>query len=211
MSKLARKARRSEHYEVSEGWAVSYSDLLMVLMSFFIIYFNLNTEKENVKIEQLAFKLINNEILQKQNVTISTNRKIANNDLVEGLNPLFKEGKGEQKQVYKEFLIDLPPNIYEVGKYDLSHSVTSKLEKVFDVIREHKKDVDVYFIGHTDVLKFKKNKDVINSNLVLSSMRAVKAVEYAIKKGFDENQVFVQGLKGQPRNTRSLSLRLVSR
>ncbi len=211
MSKPVKKARRTNHYENSEGWAVSYSDLLMVLMSFFIIYFNLNDVGKNDHIQKLAFKLMNSDVLKDQNFVVNPERKIATKDIGESLNISFNNSKKIEKPIYKEFIIDLPPNIYDIGKYDLSQSVVQKLESVFKLLEEHKEKLDVYFIGHTDSLKFKENKEVINSNLILSSMRAARAVEFAIKKGFDENQVFVQGLKARPRDTRSLSIRLVSR
>ncbi len=202
-------ARKTYYYHDSEGWAVSYSDLLMVLMSFFIIYFNIDGG-DNTPLQKLAFELMEDKSLKDQSFIVNPSREVAGNSLTEGLNIGFNN-KPTEKPIYKEFIIDLPPNIYSVGNYELSNQAKEKLNKVFNLIEKYKADLDIYFIGHTDSQKFKKNKEIINSNLILSSMRSARAVEYAIKNGFDENQVYVQGLKGRPRDTRSLSLRLVAR
>ncbi|MCB9092789.1 MAG: OmpA family protein [Halobacteriovoraceae bacterium] len=262
-----RPERPKVHHESNEGWAVSYSDFLMVLLSFFVIYFNVNNDKtiQNEKFNNVVFKLANSKFLQateknkvtgetqgdsaitaeqKKNIesialkfknsgnqiseNSSNQRDISSlkkDSLVESLSTGFS-GKGKGKALGKnkekepagsakkkvELVIDLSENLFELGSFSLNEKVKTELNQIFKIIQEDRDSVNMVFIGHTDKLQFKeKSNSVVNSNLILSSLRAAKAVEYAIAQGFDGNQVFVQGLNVQPRNTRSLSIKLVER
>lgn len=211
MNKPVRK-KVNTHYEVSEGWAVSYSDLLMVLMSFFILYFNIDGKKsDHEEFQKIILTLENDPTIKKEFKTLE--RIPANNskkDIINGISNAFGNKKAKEN-INKEITINLPKNIYNIGEYSLNKSVQKNLDHILNLISDKKRNIDFFIIGHTDNLKFKKNKEVLNSNLALSSMRAVKAVEYMLKKGINSKQIFVQGLDGQPRNTRSLSIRMVAR
>ena len=76
---VARKRKKSgcEEDSLEFLWAVSYSDMLMVLVSFFIIYFNINAvEKERsvAPIDQLKFML--HEKLNAQEMIPSTGKVV---------------------------------------------------------------------------------------------------------------------------------------
>ena len=216
--KARRRKKGHTSFETDEGWAVSYSDLLMVLMSFFIIYFNIDSSKESTKSE---FKKI---VLQLENITktkkVSANfaskeepkdREPASNKNI-GLSGLLAESNEKTIEKKKEILIDLSDNLYGRNQFNLNKSVKSELDQVLDVIDASKNKLNIIFIGHTDKVKFNKSStEVINNNIVLSSMRAARAVEYAIGKGFSNDQVFVQGTSQQNRNSRSLSIKLLEK
>ena len=53
---VRRHRSMSDHGDADHGWAVSYSDLLMVLMSFFIIFFSFDNSKKSV-IDQITMSL----------------------------------------------------------------------------------------------------------------------------------------------------------
>ncbi|MCT4640893.1 MAG: OmpA family protein [Bacteriovoracaceae bacterium] len=51
---MKRNKKKRHMHAHEESWAVSYADLLMVLMSFFIVFFNLESGKGNGKEESLV-------------------------------------------------------------------------------------------------------------------------------------------------------------
>jgi flagellar motor protein MotB len=241
-----RKKRDISFHESNESWAVSYSDFLMVLLSFFVIYFNIEDSTSSNELQKLVLELSKNsdykivehksdlqtESSDKVVVHLNLNstdlkidsrssqkidRKIASvdDDVVTAFQSGFVSKNNEKQSGAKsrmEVLIDLPPDVYQVGKFDVNENVKVELDKILSLIKNSKDYVNLIVIGQTDSINFaEKNKSIINNNLILSSMRAAKAVEYAIQSGFDESRVFVQGLNHQPRNTRSLTIKLVER
>lgn len=214
----------------NEGWAVSYSDLLMVLMSFFIVYFNINNEKSNKRdhLHSLILKLekigkLEHVVLpqvgtnkDKLRLRLNTNEEAnripssINLDTIAGNISNGFTKNGELNKIGKlEIDIDLPKDIYETGKFEINNQVQGELRKVLSLVKDDIDSIQLVIIGHTDKLPFhKNNKNIVNNNLILSSLRAAKAVEFLVGNGLPESKVFVQGLNDQPRNTRSLSVRL---
>ena len=108
-------------------------------------------------------------------------------------------------------MIDFADNLYNLGKYDLDPKAMNQINRVLKMIKPYENRLNIVFIGHSDSIPVKASRRVINSNMLLSSMRAAKAVEYAIGKGFDPFWVSSQGLSQNVRNTRSLSMRIMER
>lgn len=265
------KSRRKKgHEEGGESWAVSYADLLMVLMSFFIIFFS---QDEKDSSNNLLSKIISGlhtqtgaQIIDEEGkpvvaksakffpgfsgkdtdddveaeVTINTNSVLERSpasvqtetikDISSGTN--FKliisrikstnidlQEKESTASNSKENLdhsklglqIDLNENIYHPGSYILTNSAQTQLDKILVGLSPYKGKINLVFVGHTDDIPIKGGKKVIESNMILSSLRASKAVEFAISKGFSPYWVSAQGLAEFSRNTRSLSLRVMER
>lgn len=231
------RRRRSSHSSIhegeGEGWAVSYSDLLMVLMSFFIIFYNTD-DSTGEKIDSVLKELnlqgitVNKESLTKEEkealIQDDFARKVASLEL-DGVtiskiqpekvstgkwNKLLKKGNDAAK--YKGgIIIDLPDNIFANGKFELSNKTQKSLDHLLEVIKPYHQHLNLVFIGHTDAAPVNSKIGVIDSNLILSHVRAAKAVEYATGKGFDPMWVSSQGLSEFTRNTRSLSIRIMER
>ncbi len=250
--------RRTSVHDQAEGWAVSYADFLMVLISFFIIYFNLEDQssKENSslskiiltlsseaevkfyqkqgeklqevtshQIEETKRSLVGQLILKDQvNADQHGGRKLASlysshnvgEKIRDGfLNFSLDESKKAQRppKFGSEVIVDLPSNIYEINRYELTDKIKLYLDRVLTAVKEHQEKVNIIIIGHTDDLKFKDGAQmkILNNNMVLSSLRAARAVEYILGKGFSENQVFIKATNYQLRNSRSLSIQLVEK
>ncbi len=241
LQKFSKRSKKHSH-EDGEGWAVSYSDLLMVLMSFFIVFYSVN-DSEEIKKESFNNVLIKlkslGEIqqLNKENSALSDSKVYLNlkldindlpsktksrelaslkrNSMADSLSKSFKGVKDSEVAKDEQFAnkkveveIDLPHNIYKRGAYSVDSEVKKHLDKITHILKDDLKGLQIIIVGHTDKTKFKETQQVINNNLILSSLRAAKAVEYLISIGLPEEKVFVQGLNGQPRDSRSLSVRL---
>jgi flagellar motor protein MotB len=217
-------------------WAISYSDLLMVLMSFFIIFFQMNDSKNDT--------LKNVMLAVEDTVAVKTNSSAAGNGtgLGTGTGPGTGTGTGTGKgngtvvvagapvmdaiarQLEAQNLavskaaepgvltIDLANDLYRPGQYALSDEAAKKLVQTLKSIKPYADSITLTFIGHTDAAPVVHlDRRIIDSNLVLSNLRATRAVELALTQGFDPKQVIAQGIGEFSRNTRSLSLRISER
>lgn len=231
------KKRYSEDHE--ESWAVSYADLLMVLMSFFIVFFSLEkgTGEENiVDVISKSFKGEGQNPGKYKSKTSGPSAMGGVGSLVSDLNEknlkfvaidgsgntirdknlqgiksdLDKTALSELKKV-KGLIIELPDNIFSKGNYELDLKAKADIDEIISKITSYSEKLTVVAIGHSDAIPMRGDREVIKSNFILSSLRAAKAVEYIVAKGFDANWVFGQAVSVQNRATRSLSLKIYER
>ncbi len=222
-----------EEEGLSGLWAVSYCDLLMVLMSFFILFFQADDVQESV-IQNLMLSLSKNKtitskvspekVVEKPSVesvqtSPSATPQLGGVDTILAQSEFFKSAEElfgkDSVRVEKNYqgqvvVIDFEKNIYQSGKYEFPVSHKKNLIELLKLIKPHEKNLNITFIGHTDsswLLKGTRPK-VINSNLVLSDLRAVRALEIALGMGFDMHNLAAQGASSSSRNMRSLSIRI---
>lgn len=286
-----RKSHSSLHEGEGEGWAVSYSDMLMVILSFFIIFYNTEEGKgetagaveslvHQLRLDQLSLEIdpVTGQVVDKKVVAQEPeqiipgfpkgtgteekkvdelSRKIASffsgkkkkqqggfgkkeglgsgenmgddvgiKDELDGVTFTMIEPKktredGKWNRILKQtndpsaykggILIDFKDDLYGRGSVDLSIKAMAEIKRVLDLVKPYEKKLNIVFIGHTDSIPFKGSRGMVNSNMILSSLRAAKAVEFAIDRGFDHMWVSSQGLSKHVRNTRSLSIRIMER
>lgn len=235
------KKRHIEDHE--ESWAVSYADLLMVLMSFFIVFFNIESgkgENENELIDIISKPFKSGEASKNKGREISGTKKSGDiSTLAElqkelrGLNVnalgIGKDGKTirdkEEKGLSSDLdkkdissvvnmrglLVELPNDIFNIGSYRMNSEIESYIDSILEKISEYSEKITIVAIGHSDKIPMRAGKQVIDSNFVLSSLRASKAVEYIVSKGYDKDWVFGQAVSVENRATRSLTLKIYER
>ena len=207
-------------------WAVSYTDLLMVLISFFVIFFQLTPSLAPTPVESVTLSLKNEfstlkptqprPNFENADTNFDIRREITFSSVEDWDHANLKadpHGKKEMGVFHdRGIVIDFPDNFYRAGTYALGEAQKEELKKVLEAIKPHSDALVLTFIGHSDQSPMKaKQGAVIDSNLVLSNLRAAKAVEFAVTQGFNPRTVVSQGADMFSRNTRSLSLRLVER
>jgi flagellar motor protein MotB len=226
MSELVKKPRRkfrveSENHEAvhddGHSWAVSYADFLMVLLSFFIIFFSTDEAKKESIIEKIA--KATGELKAGENSAQKTEAPVvipqsANllpqgvKEVADSVGGVFVEGtkKGNKLFIY------LDDNSYAPGKIDLPAEKQAKLSEILEKLRPFMPDITLTFEGHTDDVAFKGSKSkYLVDNFDLSSLRATKAVQYAVRLGYDPNQLLARGVAEYSRGTRTLSVVVAAR
>jgi flagellar motor protein MotB len=250
--------RKSLAHDHSEGWAVSYADFLMVLISFFVIYFNMNDKESSApsSLSKIVLSLASDSAVKYYEREGEGLKEISSQDalsrpspsiigqiiLGKGTNVKNEEGRnlasvltkkeeievsagfskssfsdaklvGSKEDAKNEVIIDLPSNVYEINGFELTANIKSYLDRVLGESKKYKDSLNIVVIGHTDDIKFKGSSSgkILNNNMVLSSLRASRAVEYILSQGFSENQVFIKATNYQLRNSRTLSIQLVER
>ena len=215
------------------AWAISYSDLLMVMLCFFIIFFEMSDIMDQTPIRKIILSLKKNiHAIDVGGQTIPP----ATHPALTGAIPQKKDGEEKVRRLSpdsikklagsgdlvtynrevlssgEEVVIDFPEGFFSPGSYELTVRAKEVIGRVLGEIREHENLIQLTFIGHTDsapVMNLREKN--IHSNMILSTFRATDAAFYAIKLGFDRKWVFVQGMGENTRNTRSLSLKIALR
>jgi len=106
------------------------------------------------------------------------------------------------------FVINFPKNIYGSGQYKVTEDIKHYLDMIVKTLVPYMGQVIVTFVGHTDTVPIREGKEVIDTNLILSNLRASKAVEYVIRKGYDPDFFYSRGSVESTRATRSLSIHI---
>lgn len=238
------RVERTEDVHPEDGenllWAVSYSDLLMVLMSFFVIFFAANKGKKDAIFQDVSIALNKNVPGAK---TLGTGTGSKGGSKAKVPTPIsqaefeaFKQQQIEAELVNEKIsstisdslrqigvdvdtteepsalTINLPDNIYSSTTFEITPKIQLILDQIFSLILDHKDKINVHFIGHSDSAPIKTSTSVfLTSNYTLSALRAAKALEYSLNLGYPSNQLFAQGGAENMRDSRSLSVRLVMR
>lgn len=261
-STTIRRRPSEEIYEDPQQhlWAISYSDLLMVMMAFFVLFFNFEDKSSpDALMDRIRLSFIKSSgdgpgggngdsTLKADRAPGSTGsasatgpgagagagagtsdgkgfganlqytKGIANATTVVGLPPNIIEQLKETGVQFREvkadknLVVDFPDDFYPVGKYDLGGKRIKDVERVLKILDPFKEHIALTFIGHTDETRFMPGQNkILASNLVLSSLRAARAVETALLMGFDPKHVSPKGLAEHARATRSLSLQIDGR
>lgn len=199
------RIERDEGVEIVEDenshlWAVAYSDLLMVLLSFFILFFSIdNIERDNLIIDLARGIASDVKGLTTDPKAISTKSLYAD----------LKKLNIQLVQEKENLTLNFPNELFKPGKYHIDKTQASEITKALEMLVQYKGKINIYFEGHADstpILNVKNN--VVQDNFVLSSLRATSALQLARKMGFSEKQLFAQASSSNTRNTRSLSLRI---
>ena len=190
--------------EGGHGWAVSYADLLMVLVSFFVVFFSLDTNKHKAAgLQAIALGFKGQEI-NAGSVEATAPKEI-------GLLRKELELTGATKVAVNgdQMLLLLPENIFETREFRLTEETQERLKEIYRVIKPFERDLDVVVVGHADSMKFAKaTNEYLGDNFDLSSLRALRGLQFMLSEGFPHGQISAQGAADGIRDSRTLSIKV---
>lgn len=201
--------------ETSHLWAVSYADFLMVLLSFFILFFSLGEEKKKSIIQTIATMGVENGAVsgfgdgsgENGGLDGAADRKINNLPTLLSLKELLDKFQLQTTQTEESLILKFPQNIYQQGEVQLSAVYRSQLKSLLETLRPFVDQIEITFIGHTDSSPLKKNKsELIADNFDLSVLRATKALQLALRQNINPDRLAAKGSAYNQRNSRTLSI-----
>ena len=194
-------------------WAVSYSDLLMVLVSFFIVYFSFVETSEKNILEVISVSLKGKRTAPQRAID-SIKTTSVSPDLLDQIKATFdKNAKIEKDHTGSSTIrFDLADNIFRPGQYELNEDAKKSIAHLFKILKPYNGRLTLTFLGHADgePVHLRKNS-AVRSNMSLSSLRSTRGVEYAVELGADPRFVWSESFAEYGRNTRSLSIRIRER
>ncbi|MBX3041134.1 MAG: OmpA family protein [Bdellovibrionaceae bacterium] len=187
-------------------WAVSYSDFLMALLSFFILFFSVEAPEQNNIIMNLSQTFGSSGAVSEQQ---GNDQNKLHARLPANLPKALSDLKIEMDTKKKSLVVNFPNDIFPPGQYKVSAEHQNLLKKFLETVKPYQKQVSLYFEGHADSSPLRHHKsDIISDNFVLSSLRASAALSMAIQSGFHEENLFIQAASSNRRNSRSISVRI---
>lgn len=196
----------------NNSWAVSYSDLLMVLMSFFVLYFAFDDKKGGL--QEVYWNLSGKQakVMSEQKHAILTEGVVgripANFDanllsVLKGFDGVKLEGREEI------LLIHLPDALYYPGQVEVKDHKKQIVTNLVRKLLPHSKNINLTVVGHSDSTPLTKIKNYyIKDNFSLSAMRASRVISELMEGGFPKEQLYIRAGAQNLRNTRSLSFQI---
>jgi chemotaxis protein MotB len=179
---------REEDFSEPDTWTITYSDLITLVLTLFILLFAISSFDLN-KYEQVKMA-INRDLLNKYE------------------NPAFISLQNDFKRVFTDFRlmdnahiemqpdglkVEMPSNtVYEIGSADINQAMIPVLTQMSQAIKEFKdEDFILEVEGHTDNIPI--NTPQFPSNWELSSARATTIVRFFIEQGIDPTKLRAAG------------------
>jgi len=200
--RISRKTLTEVGHKDGHGWAVSYADLLMVLLSFFIIFFSLEESSESgVKSQMQRIALAMKGENPGKYIPPKEMRLVS---LAEVLTT-----QGLKVIPYPDrVVIDLENAEYEKGEYRLENKIQEGVTEIFKRLEPYKNELHYTIIGHTDTVPLRPRNELLMDNFDLSSLRALRVLKYVVSLGFPENQIAARAASSFDRNSRSISFEI---
>lgn len=205
--RLDHDTTKHEVHDEGHSWAVSYADFLMVLLSFFIIFFSIDENQRLDLIDRIAMATTQNggKNAKGRDRTNETQARLPNgiDSIVSGVDGFFVQRQNNSQKLYIYF----DDNIFNPGGIDMPPEQLVKLHEILSRLQPFLSDINVTFVGHTDNKQVSRSKNrYVSDNFDLSSLRATKALQQAVKQGFNPSKMFAKGVAEYSRGSRTLSL-----
>lgn len=216
--RVTRKTNVHLAHSDGHGWAVSYADMLMVLLSFFVLFFSLDDSKEGSRAQlRMISMAINGKETTSSNgglglpggpfeegdtdedVSDETKRQIASLADTLKVDGLKIRAKGDK------LIVDLEDATFGSGAYRLNGKLRAQVEKFSEKIMPYKDKLAVTVIGHTDDRPMRFRHELLADNYDLSSIRALTVLKELVKDGFPKEQVSSRAASSFERNSRSIT------
>ena len=185
--KMGRISVASKQMESGDDWLITYSDLVTLLLTFFILIAAIS-KVDPLKFERIAQSLSGayGKEDNEQQIDLRTVYKMIN-DLI---NNSAYASKVEVNLMPIGVAVTFKSNaLFTVGKATIKEDIEPILIGLADVI--YKLPYNVAVEGHTDDIPI--SSDEYPSNWELSTARASRVVRYLISEGVSSNRLFASG------------------
>jgi chemotaxis protein MotB len=199
--RVTRKTNIELAHGDGHGWAVSYADLLMVLLSFFVLYFSFAEENPNTVNEELHKIALSMKGMDAKQIQEITRKPDSLGALEEALKieGVRLTDKGDH------LLLDLESSAFASGAYRLPPALKGQVDAVMSKLQPFQDKLNVTIIGHADKRRLIPRGEFMQDNFDLSSTRALRVLKYMVAKGFPENRASARAASSYDRDARSIT------
>jgi len=195
VKRLTRKPQYSAEHVDSEGsWAISYGDMITLLLSFFVLYFTVDPNK--VKASQMQQALMMK--LQESGISSAQQGFIRRLDLGEtpgeSVDPklLLKVG-AVLNQVGEQLIVEFNDvSFFELGQVDVNKTGQVVLSSFAHMYTPFAGRYDLKIKAYTDTRKVREGRR-FKDNLELSALRSVAAMRILQRAGIPLKDMKIAG------------------
>lgn len=188
---------REEESDNEGSWAVSYGDMVTLLLTFFILFFSINPKKKQMENLNAA---IMKELAANPNIADKVNGQTGTltfgNTLEEGVDKdILKRWKGKAHEVGHKILVEFPEvSFFGSGMTEVTDEGKENLIKFAKSYMPYIGHYTVGIRAFTDNKKVMQNKERrFKDNLELSALRGIAAMRILQKNGIPLDRLKVGG------------------
>lgn len=197
LKRILRKRESTDDTDAEGSWAISYGDMITLLLTFFILYFNIDTKKTEQK-DQLQ-KAIISEFGQTKN---STKEHTANETPHMSMGDqkngeidenTLKDWGGTLHRENNKLVIEFPnTTFFDLGKVDVKESSVYNLQEFAKKYVKFAGTNSLSVKAFTDSVPVTENQRY-RDNLELSALRAIAAMRVLQHAGIPLDRMKIAG------------------
>ncbi len=186
-----RRQSNAPAHEGASNWAISYGDMITLLLAFFVLFFNINPQQSNdfnILVNLLESEF--NDVTDEQTIRVPSAVWGVPTQSTQGeyaqISPLLKNKFESAITVEKNRMIVEFPNVsfFTSSSYQLTKDGVSALERFAGIFKGFTGEMRLIVRGYTDNRPVKsKAHRYFKDNLELSALRAISALRVLESKG----------------------------
>jgi len=189
--------RKKEECKTAPAWLTSFSDLMSLLLTFFILLYSMSTLDITKAIKFLSY-FQGEKAKSFEQISIVKPIQIYTEDIAKKIKKLIKRllpVYGYQIVVTQQYVMVRLFNkvLFKENSVELTPEAKRALDKIAQVIKELKGNYRVRIEGHTSKDEPTVPMKGINDSWDLSILRATTVAKYLISKGVDPRRVVAVG------------------
>jgi chemotaxis protein MotB len=170
-----RNGRNQGHEETdTEGsWAISYGDLLTVLLTFFILFFSTNKSVKQDQRVALQDQLVEKLKTKFTEPKLQFEKNATQNSIEEAQ---FDQWGGKVMRLGQKIVVEFPgTSFFDLGQTDVNPQAKAVLKKFVEVYLPYMGQNSLSVKAFTDTVQVSEGKR-FHDNLELSALRAISAM-----------------------------------
>jgi len=197
MRRMGRKPVEVEEVDSEGSWAVSYGDMVTLLLSFFIIFFTTDPKQGTKQRVELKISLI--ETLKNKS---SHNSETGNNETVnvgnnkeEGIDKkILKDWNGVAHEKGNHIIIEFPyTSFFNSAKTELTKEGKEAIANFVKVYMPYAGNYNIGIRAYADKRKVLKKSRKFADNLELSALRSIATMRVLQESGIPLNRIRTGG------------------
>lgn len=188
--------REHEHVDTEGTWAISYGDMVTLLLSFFVLYFTVDHKADQA--QQLRDSLVASlKSLGNQETKRSSYNLHIGEDAAKNIDRKIVERLGAKiHQVGEKILVEFPGvSFFRIGEINLRDEGNKLLEEFVKIYLPFAGNYTLGIHAFTDTRQvLRSSKKRYRDNLELSALRSVAAMRVLQARGIPLNVMKISGL-----------------
>lgn len=197
MKRLSRNLHEEERVDEEGSWAISYGDMITVLMSFFILYFSMDPQEHNAKqlTKSLVAALMDQAEVENNNQYLPSNMKLGEEDGESVDSKIINILGAKLRKVGVKLVVEFPQvSFFESGQINLRPEAQKVLSLFVQKYTPYSGNFVLGVYAYTDNRPVKsKQGRRFHDNLELSALRSVAAMRVLQSAGISIQDMKITG------------------
>lgn len=176
------RQQQSPEGDHNSNWAISYGDMVTLLLAFFVLFFSVTKTSQEIKVVDKALKQeFGQETWPKPSTTWGKQNRFPTSEMTD-----FEGTKGIKTSAQgNKLIVEFPQvSFFSQGSYVVSSEGTEMLKKFGTVLKQFTGKMRIVVRGYTDNKPVKyTGRRMYKDNLELSALRAIAALRLLNSEG----------------------------